>query len=83
MGKLISDAAKKNGKTATRLKFWRVLKPFFTQENEAKSKAWGWFVLMIALLVLESGVLVAFSYTQVRSGSVSVTQTSACLAWVK
>ncbi|CAN0152237.1 unnamed protein product, partial [Scytosiphon promiscuus] len=64
MGKLMADAAKKNGKTATRLKFCRVLKPFFTQENEARRKAWGWFALMIALLVLESGVLVAFSYTQ-------------------
>lgn len=78
MGKLMADAAKKNGKTATRLKFWRVLKPFFTQENEARRKAWGWFALMIALLVLESGVLVAFSYTQVRGGLIRETDPPAC-----
>ena len=67
MGKLISDAAKKNGRTPIRLKFWRVLSPFFTERNVDRKTAWSWFVLMLALLVLESGVLVAFSYTQVRS----------------
>lgn len=64
MGKLISDAAKKNGSTPIRLKFWAVLRPFFTV-NEQRKTAWSWLVLMLALLVLESGVLVAFSYTQV------------------
>eukprot|EP00903_Cladosiphon_okamuranus_P008953 g8567.t2 len=64
MGKLISDAAKRNGKTPIRLKFWRVLSPFFTKINKDRKTAWSWFVLMLALLVLESGVLVAFSYTQ-------------------
>ncbi|CAN0130773.1 unnamed protein product [Ectocarpus sp. 6 AP-2014] len=63
MGKLIADAAQKNGKTPIRLKFWKVLRPFFTI-NEDRKTAWGWLVLMLALLVLESGVLVAFSYTQ-------------------
>lgn len=69
MGKLIADAAQKNGRTPIRLKFWKVLRPFFTVVNEDRKKAWCWLVLMLALLVLESGVLVAFSYTQVRYGS--------------
>ncbi|CAM9222604.1 unnamed protein product [Ectocarpus fasciculatus] len=64
MGKLIADAAQKNGRTPIRLKFWKVLRPFFTAVNEDRKKAWCWLVLMLALLVLESGVLVAFSYTQ-------------------
>lgn len=65
MGKTISDAVKKNGRTPIRLKFCRVLAPFFTKTNEDRKTAWSWLVLMLALLVLESGVLVAFSYTQV------------------
>ena len=46
-------------------KFWAVWRPFFTV-NKDKSKAWGWLVLMMILLIFESGTLVAFSYTQVR-----------------
>lgn len=62
----MATAAKKNGATPIYLKFWAVLRPFFTSENEKKVSAWGWLILMMALLVLESGVLVAFSYTQVQ-----------------
>lgn len=66
MGKLLAHAAKKNGGTPIYLKFWAVLRPFFTSMNEDRMTAWGWLALMLGLLVLESGVLVAFSYTQVK-----------------
>lgn len=46
-------------------KFWAVQRPFFSSLNEGRLKAWGWLVLMIVLLMFESAVLVAFSYTQV------------------
>lgn len=65
MGGFIAIAAKKNGGTPIRFKFLAVLKPFFTSVNKDRKNAWGWLVLMLALLVLESGVLVTFSYTQV------------------
>lgn len=63
---VFANAAKKNGGKPIRLKFLAVLRPFFTSVNQDRNKAWGWLGLMLALLVLESGVLVAFSYTQVR-----------------
>lgn len=47
-------------------KFARMVKPFFTS-NKDKAKAWGWLVIMIILLMLESLFLVLFSYTQVIS----------------
>lgn len=67
MGGLFVNAAKKNGGTPIRFKFLAVLRPFFTSVNQDRNKAWGWLGLMLALLVLESGVLVTFSYTQVRA----------------
>lgn len=75
MGGLYANATKKNGGTPIRFKFLAVLRPFFTSVNKDRKNAWGWLVLMLALLVLESGVLVAFSYTQVgnrRDGGLSV-----------
>lgn len=44
--------------------FVTIVKPFFTL-NKDKAKAWGWLVFMIILLMLESALLVSFSYTQV------------------
>ncbi len=77
MGKL-SDATKRNSRTPTRLKFFRVLSPFFLNTNKDRKTAWVWLGLMLVLLVLESWFLVAFSYTQVRRRHAAVLPSVNC-----
>lgn len=65
MSEELAEEAKGDVEVPISVKFWTVLRPFFTTMNKDRAKAWVWLLAMIALLMLESLVLVAFSYTQV------------------
>lgn len=46
-------------------KFWAVMSPFYGQYNKHRARSVALLVCCVVLLMTESAVLVAFSYTQV------------------